>query len=113
MNNYTCSRCGFSPSGNNRSTSQNKYYWGCVVQILSDELGYTPNEIHEIIKDKFLGVRVPLKNPKGLDIFGWIHKSSTSLDTKEWEELMTKIREWASQVLSIWIPEPNEEIKEE
>jgi hypothetical protein len=108
-----CPRCGYSPSGKSRSDQQNKYYWGCVVQILSDELGYTQEEVHEIIKDKFLCVRVPLKNPKGLEIFGWIKKSTTSLDTKEWEEFMTKIREWASQVLGIWIPEPNEPTKGE
>jgi len=106
----SCPRCGYSPSGKQRSNPQNKYYWGCVVQILSDELGYTPEEVHEILKDKFLGVRVPLKNPKGLEIFGWIKKSTTTMDTKEWEEYMTKIREWASLTLSIFINEPNETI---
>ncbi len=109
---YKCSRCGFSPSGKNRSNSQNKYYWGCVIQTLSDELGYTPDEMHEIIKDKFLDVKVPLKNPKGLEIFGHFRKSTTDLDTKEYEELMTRIRIWASSVLGIFIMEPNEKTDE-
>lgn len=105
-----CPQCGYSPSGKNRSTQQNKYYWGVIVKILSNELGYTEEEIHEIIKDKFLGYRVPLKNPKGLEIFGWIKRSTTALDTKEWEELMSKIREWASQALGIYLPDPNENV---
>lgn len=108
MNNYKCTRCGYSPSGKGRSTPQNKYYWGCVVQILSDELGYTKDEIHDIIKNKFLSEKVPLANKKGLAIFGIIEVSTASLDTKEWEDLMTRIREWASQVLGIWIAGPNE-----
>lgn len=107
-----CPRCGYSPSNKGRSHPQNKYYWGCVVQTLSDELGYTKDEIHEILKDKFLGVRVPLKNPKGIEIFGWIKKSTTSLDTKDWEELMSQIRIWASATLGILILEPNEIIEE-
>ena len=38
---------------NNRSIMQNNYYWKCIVQTLSEELGYYPNEIHDILKVKF------------------------------------------------------------
>lgn len=109
----SCPKCGYSPSGKNRSTPQNKYYWSVVVKILSEETGYTTDEIHEIIKYKFLSERKLFREHKGLQTFAWIAKSTTILDTKEFEELMTKIREWASQVLGIWIPEPNEEIPNE
>lgn len=102
-----CKRCGYSPSGKNRSNPQNKYYWGCVVQILSDELGYTPNEIHEIIKYKFLTSKLPIETKKTRVNVG-ILKSTTDLDTKEFEELMSKVRQWASIELGIYITEPNE-----
>ena len=37
-----------------RSTLQNSYYFGVVVEILAKELGYDKDEIHEILKYKFL-----------------------------------------------------------
>ena len=39
---------------NNRSMKQNNYYWKCIVQVLAEELGYFPNEIHDILRAKFL-----------------------------------------------------------
>lgn len=103
-----CKRCGYSPSGKGRSNPQNSYYWGCVVQILSDELGYTPNEVHEIIKHKFLTEKKIVIRRK-TEIPLNFSKSTTQLDTKEFEELMSKVRQWASIELGIYIQEPNEE----
>ena len=39
---------------NNRSNMQNNYYWKCIVQVLSNELGYFPNEMHDVLRAKFL-----------------------------------------------------------
>ena len=36
-----------------RSNPQNRYYWGVVIDTLSKELGYEPEEMHEILKYKF------------------------------------------------------------
>ena len=36
-----------------RSDNQNKYYWSVIVGGLSDELGYTADEMHDILKVKF------------------------------------------------------------
>jgi len=36
-------------------------------------------------------------------------RSTTQLDTKEFEEYMEKLRHFASVELACWIPEPNEE----
>lgn len=102
-----CPRCGYTPSGKNRSNPQNKYYWGCVVQILSDELGYTKNEIHDLIKFRFLSSPESIKGRTG--IVQLIKTRSTQeLDTKEFEQLMSEVREWASIELGIYISEPNE-----
>lgn len=107
-----CSRCGYEPSGKNRSLSQNKYYWGCVVQIISDELGYTKDEVHEIIKHRFLSENRIIKGKTG-EVHVSLSKSTTELDTKQWEDLMSQIRIWASQTLGIYIMEPNEQINNE
>lgn len=37
-----------------------------------------------------------------------IERSTTDLNTKEFEDVMTKVRQWASLEMSVWIPEPNE-----
>ena len=38
---------------NNRSNMQNNYYWKCIVQTLAEEIGYFPDEMHDILKVKF------------------------------------------------------------
>ena len=87
-----------------RSNQQNAYYWGVVVKILSSETGYTPDEMHEVLKFKFLGTReISFKGEKIPTL-----NDSKSLKTNEFEEYLTKIREWASAELSIYIPTPNE-----
>ena len=36
-----------------RSLSQNKYYWGVIIEILSGHFGYDKEEMHEELKGKF------------------------------------------------------------
>ena len=89
-----CPACGFKfvkklPE-KQRSSPQNRYFHGVMLQILSDELGYTLEEIKGVVKYKF-GI-----------------KSTSSLSTADFESFMSDIRQWASRDLSIWIPEPNE-----
>lgn len=110
IKNYKCSMCGFSPSGKKRSNQQSKYYWAVVVKILSEETGYQPYEFHEILKHRFLTEHVLVKSKSGKTISVTKSNSTSSLDTKEFEDLMSKIRIWASANLGIWIPEPNEVI---
>lgn len=89
----------------NRSGNQNRYYWGIVVEILSNELGYTPDEIHEILKSKFLMKKtIMLDNSEEFKIA----HSTTKLSTKEFEEYAKNIRVWSAIELEIQIPEPNE-----
>lgn len=89
-----------------RSNQENKYYWSVVVQMLSDELGYTPDEMHEAIKYQFLAEpkEVKIKTGKKMLIFPG---STATLSTTDFETLMSKIRSWASMELGIFIPEPN------
>ena len=88
-----------------RSTEQNSYYWGVVLKILSDELGYTADELHELLLAKFYGTK-ELK-AKGFTL-SVPNKRSSKLNTKEFEEYLEKIRVFAQTDLNITIPLPNE-----
>jgi hypothetical protein len=83
-----------------RSNKQNRYYWGVVVQILSDFCGYTPEEMHEALKEKFLGSE---RDQKGLLRI----KSTASLTTDEFAQYTNRVVIWAAQELLVYIPDPN------
>lgn len=91
-----------------RSNEQNRYYWGVVVKILSNELGYTSEEVHEVLKYKFLLAERIFTNKKGEQRLLHVAGSTASLSTSDFESLMSQVRTWASMELSIYIPEPNE-----
>ena len=86
-----------------RSIDENAYYWKVVVGLISEHTGYTPEEVHEFLKLKFLSKIIVMAGKDER-----IPRSSTSLSTLEWEKWMTEIREWAAQELSLVIPEPNQ-----
>lgn len=83
-----------------RSDQQNRYMWGVVYEILSEHTGYTPEEIHAIMKFKFLRIRDERNNE--------YVRSTTKLNTAEMENYLDKIKKWAAQDLGVFIPDPNE-----
>ena len=92
---------------NTRSNVQNNYYWACIVQPLSEDLGYFPNEIHDILRAKFLNEWEMIEindNKIGLNKI----KSTTALNTKEFELYAEQIRIWALSELNIRLMLPNE-----
>jgi hypothetical protein len=86
-----------------RSSAQNRYYFGVVVELISDHTGYRPDEVHDAIKMKFLIKPAEEGKPTTL-------RSTSSLNTAQFEELMTQVREWASQEMGLFIPAPNEQM---
>lgn len=92
-----------SKDKNLRSNNQNRYYWGVVVVMISDEIGYFPEEVHGMLTDKFLGYNISVKEQDYRTT-----TSTTRLNTTEFEDYLSKIRAWASMELSLYIPEPNE-----
>lgn len=99
----TCHR----PFRKDRSNNQNRYYWGVVVKLLSEHTGFNEDEMHEVLKYKFLTEKKILSTKKGWEDVS-ISTSTTRLTTKQFEEFMTKVRQWASIELDCYIPEPNE-----
>jgi hypothetical protein len=81
------------------SDKQRNYYFGVPVSILAENLGYTPQEMHDALKVKFLSKQ----QGKLIKIL-----SITSLSTVQMEDYMANIRQFASAELSCYVPEPNE-----
>ena len=71
-----------------RSSQQNNYYW-YIVYSLGNELGYTPEEMHKVIKNQF---KV---------------ESTKSLTTREFAKLIERIIRWAAMELNFVIKDPN------
>ena len=101
-----CPNCQFEFHVHIRSNNQNAYMWGVVYKILAMELGYTEDEIHELMKQKFLPRVLNLGENEEYNI----PVSTTELSTVAMEEYLSKIREWAGTKINCFIPMPNESI---
>lgn len=82
-----------------RSQKQNAYMWGVVYKIISSDTGYSADEVHQLMADKFLSYE---KKGKKFVL------STTTLNTKEMEGYLEDIRRFSSTELSIDVPLPNE-----
>ena len=84
---------------NNRSREQNSLYWKWI-NIMSEETGFTKEEMHELIKYKFLARNIVDDN--GVEEV--IVKSTTTLTVKEFTKLMNNVLYWSSDTLGINLP---------
>lgn len=82
-----------------RSLNQSRYYWGVVVKIISNHTGYTSDETHQELAKLFLSYTKEKKS---------FVKSTTKLNTIEFEQYLEKCREWAQYSMGCYIPLPNE-----
>lgn len=88
----------------NRSGQQNRAYFGLVVEMLAEHLGYDKEDMHKALAEKFLGVEeVELD---GTPYF--VPKSTKSLNTAEFKEYAERIQRWAAEFHGLNIPNPNE-----
>jgi len=86
-------------SKDKRSLNQNKYYWGVIVTLFSEQSGYTVNESHQELASMFL------RYDKDGRVFT---RSTTELDTKEFEQYAERCRFFMGQEMRINVPLPNE-----
>ena len=86
----------------NRTNQQNRYYWGVMIEILSKELGYEPEEIHMMLREKFLRIHDD-RHPDFV-----IAKSTARLKTHEFNDYIGAVQRWAAQELETYIPDPQE-----
>lgn len=95
-----------------RSNNQNSYLWGIVYPISRDcfkSIGYflSLDEVHEFFKDKFL--KDVVVHPDTGEILGNKVKSTTELDTFEFNEYFEAIIVFVAETFSTEIPYPNEQ----
>lgn len=89
-----------------RSQQQNAGYWGVIVQALSEHTGYTPEEVHDILKAKFLPKRLAILKGNGDVVDEFVMGGSTrGLSTVEFGEYMEQIKMWAASELEVYIPD--------
>jgi hypothetical protein len=98
-----------------KSRLMEKYYWPAVVGAISDKLGYSPEEVHEILLSMFS--RIPGEAGKPDRI---IRTSDPDFTLKMQMKLVEDARRWAAQgmpshiggdgtpELVLYIREPNE-----
>ena len=108
-----CPKCSFKWVSTIRSNPQNNFYWGVCIELLSEHLGFTPEEVHNILKHKFLdGKTLSVATKNGIEKI-WMQRSTTELTTGEFKNYIEQIQRWASIELGIVIPDPNEIINGE
>lgn len=92
-----------------RSLNQNAYYWSAVVETLSEHTGFTPDEMHEVLKAKFLPKKLAVTDGNG-EIKGEfvIGGTTTRLNKVQFGDYLRDIQVWASTDLGVYIPAPNE-----
>lgn len=86
-----------------RSLKQNDYYWGVVIQKISEYTGHSAQEVHELMKNLFLRDMLIVNK----DIYRST-KSTTELSTKQFIDYIQKINLWALDRLDVNIPEPED-----
>lgn len=99
-----------------RSNPQNAYLWGVVYPIVLQglqEVGYNEirdiDQVHNFCKSLFLKKKIVNEyTGKSYIIVG----STKELTTIQFEEYLEEIRQFASEYLHHYIPEPNEEMQE-
>lgn len=90
-----------------RSLAQNALYWGVYVDLLAEHTGYTPDEVHELLKAKFLPKTLAVTDGNG-EIKGEfvIGGTTTRLNKIEFGEYLRSIQHWAAEALGVVIPDP-------
>jgi sulfur transfer complex TusBCD TusB component (DsrH family) len=115
-----------------RSLQQNKLYW-VYIDILSKELGHSKDEMHELVKYKFLKLKrfISIVNGKSVILAledgiyvdvstGEIHDiekvepydkigSTTTLTKSEFIDFVDNLITWAKDFLGITLPSPEEQ----
>lgn len=89
-----------------RSIQQNRYWW-LAMTILGNELGYSKEETHELMKFKFLKRERVIE--KTGEILEYI-ESTTTLSKSDFADMVTDMVRWAAS-MGIIIPLPGEQLE--
>ena len=105
-----CPNCNTYIFTQTRTTPENRYFHGVVLQMLSDHTGHSIDEMRDLVKSMFLKDTINLERD-GKVFECSIVRGSSGLTTVEFERFMEDIRRWAATYLKLSIPEPKERVK--
>lgn len=92
-----------------RSHLANRYYFGVVIKALSNHTGYTREDLHDLMKARFLPKELAILNGTGDIVDQFVLGGSTrELDTVQFYEYVERVRAWAGDKLDVYIPTPDE-----
>jgi len=87
-----------------KTLQQLRYLWGVVYKIISEDTGFTPEEVSEVYKRKFLTYQREYKDK----IYDFT-KGISELKLSEMADFIDKVIGHATAELNLIIPEPDEE----
>ena len=86
-----------------RTISQNNYYWGVIVKMISEDTGHDTETVHNWLKTKFNKKRILVKG-----IPQEVVDTTTRLDVWGFsEDYWEPIQRWAAEFLGLVIPDPD------
>jgi hypothetical protein len=89
-----------------RSSQANRYWWGVCVALVSEHTGYTPEEVHDLAKQMFLPKHLAVTGKNGEMLGDFVIGGTTSsLNSVEFGEFVSKFKQWALEKLDVVIPE--------
>jgi hypothetical protein len=92
-----------------RSPQSNRYLWGVVYATLSAHTGYTPDELHDVMKMRFLPKHLAFCDGNGEVKGEYVVGGSTrQLNTKDFSEYVERIKQFAAEELDCYIPDADE-----
>lgn len=77
-----------------RSDGSNRRYWAAVVTPIANHIGYEPEECHEILKYKFLGMETVEINGKEVQKL----RSTRKLNTQQFADYMVQCEAWGAEL---------------
>ena len=89
-----------------RSIQQNRLWW-LYVTIIAESLGYEKDEMHDVLKFKFLKRERVIE--KTGEIIPYL-ESTTRLSRSEFSEVVESVIRWAAE-MNIILPEPNQQLE--
>lgn len=93
---------------NRRSDRQLRWYWGQVLELLSEHTGHSPDELHEYCKSRFIPKRLAICDGNGVVVDERVVGGSTAkLSTSEMADYCEAIRKFAAEELGVFIPDPD------
>lgn len=88
------------PYKKDRTSEQNRYLWGWVYPPIAEYSGNPVDEVHELMKLKFLRTRTTSGKARYI-------RSTASLNTAEFTKYVDGIRDWMA-TFGLYIPSPEE-----